>query len=256
MHGQFVWYDVMTTDTKAAEAFYCDVFGWSAKDSSVPGKPYTIFSAGPEMVGGLMAPDATAAAMGVRPCWTGYVGVADVDAAVAGVLSAGGAIYRPAEDIPGVGRFAVVADPHGAVFIVFTPLGERDGPPVAQYTPGHVAWHELMAGDLDSAFAFYASQFGWTKGEAIDMGPMGIYQLFSTSKGGPAYGGMMTKPPHVPRPFWLFYVSVAAIDPVVARVTACGGQVINPPMQVPGGGWIAQCLDPQGAMFAMVGPAR
>ena len=36
-------------------------------------------------------------------------------------------------------------------------------------------------------------------------------------------------------------------------MTAGGGTVLNGPMAVPGGGWIIQALDPQGAMFALVG---
>ena len=74
--------------------------------------------------------------------------------------------------------------------------------------------------------------------------------------GGPAIGGMMTRPPEVPKPCWLYYVNVEAIDAAAARVKAASGQVVSGPMEVPGGSWIVQCLDPQGAMFAMVAPKR
>ena len=121
-------------------------------------------------------------------------------------------------------------------------------------TPGHVGWHELQAGDLDSAFAFYAGLFGWTKSEAIDMGDMGLYQTFAT--GGAAVGGMMKKMPEVPTPFWLYYFNVEAIDAAAARVSQGGGKLLMAPREVPGGSWIVQCLDPQGAMFAMVAPRR
>ncbi len=83
------------------------------------------------------------------------------------------------------------------------------------------------------------------------MGPMGTYQLFAA--GGEAIGGMMTKPAQIPSPAWLFYFIVPEIDAAAARATDRGGQVLNGPMQVPGGGWIVQCTDPQGAMFALVG---
>ena len=53
-HGMFVWYDVMTTDTKPAQSFYHDVIGWNAADSGMPDRSYTIFSMGPTMIGGLM----------------------------------------------------------------------------------------------------------------------------------------------------------------------------------------------------------
>ena len=114
---------------------------------------------------------------GAPPCWTGYVGVDDVDRTASRVVDAGGSIDHGPETIPGVGRFAVVADPQGARFVLFAWLEERDPPPPPA-PRGHVQWHELYAGDRESAFAFYASLFGWTKVDAISIGPMGIYQTF------------------------------------------------------------------------------
>jgi uncharacterized protein len=250
----FVWYDVMTTDTKSAEAFYKKVIGWTAQDSGMTDRSYTILSVGPTMVGGLMPIPEEARAMGARPAWLGYIGVGDVDAFAVKIRAAGGAIRRPPEDIPGVGRFAVVADPQGAAFMLFRGTSEQMPAPPAPGTPGRVGWHELHAGDGSSAFAFYSDVFGWTKTEAMDMGPMGVYQMFAT--GGDTAGGIMTKAPEVPAPFWLYYFNVDAIDAAKSRATDNGGQIVNGPMEVPGGSWIVQCLDPQGAMFAMVAPTR
>lgn len=250
-HGQFVWYDVMTSDSKAAESFYRHVLGWDAKDSGMPGAAYTLFSAGSDMVAGLMPISAELSAHGARPCWTGYIGVDDVDASAARVTAAGGSVHRAPADISGVGRFAVVADPHGARFILFHGMSEPASPP-APNTPGHVGWHELYAGERESAFAFYSGLFGWTKADAVDMGPMGIYQIFATA--GAPVGGMMTKPPNVPVPSWLYYFNVDDIEAAAGRARKGAGRILNGPMQVPGGSYIVQCSDPQGAMFAMVGP--
>jgi uncharacterized protein len=252
--NQFVWYDAMTSDMQAAESFYTKVIGWAAKDAGMPDRGYTILSIGDAMVGGLMPITPQAAAMGAKPCWTGYVGVSDVDAYAQRVKAEGGAVHRPPEDIPGVGRFAVVADPQGAVFILFKGNGQSDQTPAAPGTPGTIGWHELYANDGASAFAFYAKLFGWTKTEAMDMGAMGMYQMFAT--GGPAVGGIMTKPPEVPMPCWLYYFNVDAIDAAMARVTKQGGKVLMGPHEVPGGSWVLQCHDPQGAMFALVAPKR
>jgi uncharacterized protein len=252
--SKFVWYDVMTSDTQAAESFYQKVIGWDAKDAGMPDHPYTLFSVGPTMVGGLMPIPEEARAMGARPGWMGYIGVADVDAMAARVQAAGGVLHRPPEDIPGVGRFAVVADPHGAAFILFKGASAQEPVPAAPGTPGHIGWHELHAGDGESAFAFYSSLFGWTKAEAIDMGPMGTYQTFAS--GGDAVGGMMTKMPELPVAMWLYYINVDAIDAAMERVTQNGGQVLMGPHQVPTGQWILQCLDPQGAMFALLAARR
>jgi predicted enzyme related to lactoylglutathione lyase len=249
----FVWYDLMTTDPAAAEAFYRAVVGWNAKIWGETGA-YTLVGPGDAMVAGIMAlPDAVLAAGGM-PGWLGYVAVADVDAATAELAQAGGAVHKPPTDIPEVGRFSVVADPQGAVFQLFTPLAGDNPPVVAPGTPGHIGWHELYAVDWAAVFDFYADRFGWTKADAIDMGPMGTYQLFAA--GGVPIGGMMNKPEMIPRPFWGFYFNVPEIDAAAARVAENGGMVLMGPQEVPGGAWIVQCVDPQGAVFALTAPTR
>ncbi len=211
-----------------------------------------MFRAGETNAAGLMTLPKEACDAGARPGWIGYVGVDDMDKALAHLARAGGMVHRPATDIPGIGRFAVVADPQGAVFSLFQPT--PPGAPAAPQpnTPGAIGWHELMAADGDKAFAFYAELFGWTRDEAIDMGPMGRYQLFAVD--GKAIGGMMTKPAEVPMPFWGYYFQVDGIGPALERLKAGGAHVANGPMEVPGGSWVLQAIDPQGAMFALVGP--
>ena len=249
-HGEFVWYDAMTSDTEAAKAFYRGAIGWDAKDAGMPDHPYILLSAGTTIAAGLMPIPEQARAMDVRPCWMGYIGVDDVDDHAARVTAAGGTIHKQPEDIPGVGRFAVAADPHGAGFLLFKATGTEARPPVAPGLQGHAGWHELHAGDLETAFAFYAGLFGWTKARSIDMGAMGIYRIFAA--GGAPCGGMMTRMAETPAPFWLYYFNVDSAGAAMARVKHGGGQIVNGPMQVPGGNWIAQCLDPRGAMFEMV----
>lgn len=246
----FVWYELMTSDAQAATTFYTQVVGWTAADAGMPGMDYTLLSVGETQICGLMALTDDMCAAGARLGWVGYVGVADVDAQAERIVKAGGAIHMPPTDIPGVGRFAAVADPQGASFCLFKGSPDEPPPQPAPGTPGTMGWHELQAGSLDSAWSFYSTQFDWAKGEAIDMGPIGTYQLFTA--GAHPIGGMMTKLPEVQQPFWLYYVNVEAIDAAVARVTAGGGQIINGPMQVPGGSWIINAIDPQGAMFALV----
>jgi predicted enzyme related to lactoylglutathione lyase len=249
----FVWYELMTTDIEAAEAFYSAVVGWSGKDFGQSGIRYTVMNAGEKGVAGLMTLPAEVCEAGGRPGWVGYIGVDDVDAATKRVKQAGGTVHRAPADIPNVGRFSVVADPQGAVFMLIKPMG-ADNSPVPGGTLGHVGWRELYASDWAKAFDFYAGQFGWTKAEAIELGPMGTYQLFAA--GGEPIGGMMNKPAQIPAPVWMFYFNVAAADAAAALVTQHGGQVLMGPHQVPGGSWILQCIDPQGAMFALVAASR
>ena len=253
--GKFIWYDVMTTDVPAAKAFYTKVVGWEASDSDTAGQDYVHFAANGVPMGGLMELQADAKARGVPPCWNGYIGVSDVDDCVTRIKAAGGSVLREAQDIPGVGRFAVVADPGGAAFIVMRGFSEQPMPEIPPTAPGHVGWRELQAHDLQKAFDFYATVFGWTKSDAMDMGPMVVYQMFKTG-GEWAVGGMMTRMPDIQWPYWLYYFNVDAIDAAVTRITENGGRIVHGPSEVPGPMFIVQALDPQGALFALVAPKR
>ncbi|MBX3569756.1 MAG: VOC family protein [Rhizobiaceae bacterium] len=258
----FFWYELMTTDVAAAASFYGDVVGWTG-EAFGGDMAYTVLSASGHGVAGAMRLPPELAGAGVPPCWTGYVYAPDTDLAVASLEQAGGSVRRPPWDIPGVGRLAVVADPQGAVFMLMTPLGE-DRPPMPMTTPGHAGWHELYANDWKGAFDFYSGQFGWRKADSFDMGEMGTYQLFSVTGepgagepvAGQPVGGMMDRPPGVPVPCWLFYFNVEAIDAAAQRVTAGGGKILMGPMEVPGGSWVLQAVDPQGAVFALVSVLR
>lgn len=251
--AKFVWYELMTTDLDAASAFYGSVVGWTSERWSGEHVQYIMAKAGDRPVAGLMTIPQEAEAAGLRPAWVGYIYADDVDAATERVAKAGGRVHRTPTDIPDIGRFSVLADPQGAMFMLFTPEGTA-APTLPPMTPGDIGWRELYASDWTAAFDFYSSQFGWTKVDEMDMGgELGTYLLFATG-GSDAVGGMMTKPAEVPHPAWLYYFNVAGIDAAVERVKANDGQVLNGPMEVPGGAFIVQCRDPQGAMFALVGP--
>lgn len=252
----FVWYELLTSDPAAALDFYRHVVGWNAEDAGVAGMEYQLLMVGTTSIGGVMRLPEEARTGGAQPGWIGYVGVGvgDVDAHAQQIVAAGGRLLHEPQDIPSIGRFAFVTDPQGAPFVVFSGQSDLPQPAAEPGTPGHVGWHELHAGDQASAFAFYSRQFGWSADEAMDMGPMGVYQLFAA--GGAPIGGMMTKSSQTPAPAWLYYFNVDDIDAASARVTGKGGQIVNGPMEVPGGSWIVNAIDPQGAMFALVGPRR
>jgi predicted enzyme related to lactoylglutathione lyase len=248
--GRFVWYELMTSDVEAAKAFYSEVVGWGTRDALMPGMAYTLFTAGKASVSGLLDLSEGAKKMGARPSWIGYVGVNDVDAAVERIKDLGGCVHVPPDEIPNVSRFSVVADPQMATLAVFKWLNPGRERPAGLSALGRVGWHELHAGDWEKAWAFYSALFGWQKALA-DTGAMGTYQLFSV--GGETIGGMFTKTPIVPVPFWLYYFNIGDIDTAAKRVKAGGGRILNGPLQVPGGSWVVQCTDPQGAIFALVG---
>jgi predicted enzyme related to lactoylglutathione lyase len=250
----FVWYELMTTDPKSAANFYSDIVGWNAAPFGGDGGiPYTVLSAGQRGVGGIMDMPEGYKKGGGHPAWVGYVRTPDVDATAASLKKAGGKVHRGPEDIPDVGRFAVVSDPQGAMFQLLQPSGP-DQPPVPAGTLGHIGWHELYTSDWKKAVDFYSSQFGWKKTREFDMGEMGIHALVAMDSDDA--GGMMNKPQQIPNPVWQFYFNVEHIDTAAKRVTDGGGKVLMGPMEVPNGQWVAQCQDPQGAHFALVAPVR
>jgi predicted enzyme related to lactoylglutathione lyase len=254
MPGKFFWYDLMTTDLKAAGKFYSNVLGWGTQDSGIEGAEYSLFTVNSRGVAGLMPIPEDARKSDVRPCWMGYISVDDVDQAAVKLEQQGGKVHRPPTTIPDVIRFCVVSDPQGAGFLIARPIVKNPQPDLPVGTPGTVGWRELYAADWKSALAFYEKMFGWIKAEAIDMGEMGTYQLFAT--GDSPVGGMVNKPARMPVPHWGYYFNVAGLDAAAARVTAGGGSIMNGPQQVPGGQWIVQCRDPQNAVFALVALQR
>jgi hypothetical protein len=249
----FIWYDLMTPDLAAATKFYGDVVGWKIADSGMPGMSYSILSVGAVMVGGLM--QRTPEMGDALPGWMGHIFVPDVDDYAKRVTKAGGHLHREPEDVPGVGRFAVVSDPHGASFILFKPNSVETPAKLAPDTPGTIGWRDLRAGNGKEAWNFYSKLFGWKKSEAIPMDGGEIYQMFTTGDDEMA-GGMMTKMPDTPGPMWLYFFNVDAIDAAAARVKKADGKVVMEPMEVPGGQWIIEATDPDGNRFGLVAPKR
>jgi uncharacterized protein len=240
-HGDFIWYELMTTDADAAGDFYGKVVGWTSTNAGQPGMDYRFFSSSDgsdtkDGVGGYMAITPEVAEGGARPAWVGYIGVDDVDASVASITGAGGSILMPATDLDGVGRMAMVADPQGAPFYVMKGASDETSYSFAATEPksGHCAWNELATSDPEAAKAFYGAQFGWSKDGELDMGPM--------------------KMPEMPVSMWSFYFRVPDIDAAAETVTANGGTILVEPMEIPGGEFSLNVMDPQGAAFGLVGP--
>ena len=249
--GRFCWYELATTDTEAAKRFYTEVIGWGTKVFEGEFGRYDMWTVGDKQVGGLMELPKEARAKGAPPYWLGYIHSTDVDGDVRKTSELGGRTLVPPTDIPTVGRFAVVADPQGATIAFFAPSEE---PPPESAKPtgegaGEFCWHELATSDPDKAFKFYKLLFGWKQIEAMDMGPAGVYQI--CGRGEEKYGGIYRKPADMKAPpNWLYYTQVPDVTKAAEKVKKLGGKVLNGPMEVPGG-VIVQCLDPQGAVFAL-----
>lgn len=256
--GNPCWYELTSGDSPAAATFYGTVLGWETQDAGMPGYSYLLAKSDGDMVAGMANAEGNQ-----PPHWLIYFAVDDCDAAVKAILAAGGKDFVGPEDIPGTGRFAIVGDPQGARFGVLQPdMGNMTPEQIAkaeagegnafdQKKAGHGNWTELMSSDPEAGFAFYSGLFGWQKSQAVDMGEMGTYQLFSHH--GADIGGVMGLGP-APMSYWLPYFGANGVEAAIDRITAAGGTVIHGPQEVPGGAFIAIAKDPQGAHFAVVGP--
>ncbi len=247
--GDFVWYELLAIDQARAKSFYTAVLGWTTEDwqSDPAADPYTMWMNRGTPLGGIMALPEGAKAAGAPSHWLAYVSTPDTNATLGKATGTGAKALMGPMDVPTVGRIAVLADPQGAVIAIYTPANERPAPP-DEPPIGTVSWHELATDDWQKAWTFYSGLFGWKKGEAYDMGPIGTYQLFG--KGGPPLGAVYNRPPEVPVSNWLLYFLVADLDATLDKVRANGGQVLYGPLDVPGGK-VATCMDPQGAAFAL-----
>jgi predicted enzyme related to lactoylglutathione lyase len=248
--GRFVWQELMTEHPDTAAVFYSKLLGWHAQASSADAG-YTEFHAGTRAVAGLLKTPDAAKSAGAKPRWTPYITVEDVDAAAIEITKQGGKVVHPATDIPTVGRFAVVADPQGAVFAAFKPQGPAvAGADGAAPKPGEFSWMELATNDLEAAFSFYAKLFGWQALHRHDMGPAGVYLIFGAD--GIQRGGIFKLgPERGSSPHWLPYAAVADADASAREIPGFGGHVVSGPMDVPDGGRIVHLTDPDGALFAL-----
>lgn len=256
--GSFIWYELMTIDPDAAAQFYEPVTGWSISGQAAPeasGIDYRhITRADGGGNGGVLRLSEDMVRHGARPCWMGYLYVADVDAEAAEIVEEGGQVLMPAMDLP-VGRIAMVTDPQGIPIYIMTPvpppgMEDVESDVYDRRAVGHVSWNELYTPDLEGAKAFYAKHFAFEFNSSMPMGDMGDY-CFIDHKG-EGIGAVMQTPPHVPMPGWNYYIRVADINEAAAMVKTKGGHVLNGPMEVPGGDWIINGMDPQGAAFSLV----
>ena len=246
--GRPVWYELMTTDTAAAETFYKKVTGWTPAPFDASPTPYTTFKrSGDVQVAGLMKrPDG----MNMPPFWAMYVAVPKLEEAVAHIKRLNGSELSPVIEVPTVGRLQMMKDPQGAAFYIIEPSSDEERPEKAPEV-GDASWHELLTTDATAAMKFYNEVFGWHPSEVLDMGAMGKYQMFNRPHG--MIGGMMNKPPEMAQvpPHWLIYFRVPDINAAGERIKANGGKILNGPMEVPGGDWVLNAMDPQGAAFGL-----
>lgn len=257
-HGDFIWYELLTTDSAKAREFYSKVLGWTYTDSGMKDFTYWLAAARDaetdekHEIAGVMEIAPEMLKDGAQPAWMGYIGVDNTDAMVAAITADGGGVHVPATDIPGVGRFALLHDPQGVIFYIMQDSSGRPSLAFAADKPrlGHCAWNELYTTDQAAAWEFYSKHFGWSKDHEMDMGPMGTYDFI---RHGGLIGAMMRKPEEQPVACWQFYFRVPTIQSAAVTIVENGGTILMGPQEVPGGDFIIVGMDPTGAVFAVVG---
>ena len=245
---RFIWHDLMTTARDRVLPFYRELLGWSYQPVVMGADlgTYLIVHAGDRQIGGIVALDPDA---GVRSHWLGYVSVDDVDAAAAAADAAGGALRMDATDIPSVGRFAVVADPDGALVCPFRADDGRatDAPPPAD---GRICWNGLLTRDPDRAAEFYAAVFGWVP-RLENAGAVARPGVFLAD--GLAIAGIMPlRDDAAPRSVWLPFVACSDLGGHVADASRLGGSVWQLPTDIPARGRVAIITDPCGALIGLL----
>lgn len=248
-HGDFIWYELLTSDAAAAKAFYDPVVGWDIEAVANNPMNYRMIRTGGGHAGGVMELSDKMRDWGAKPTWLGYVGVDDVDATLAKAESLGATIKMPAFDVPGVGRLAMIADAQGIPIYVMRGASAEASTAFSPDESGRAAWNELSTTDLEAAKQFYPELFGWTLGEVMPMGEMGDYQFIE--HGGRMIGAMM-KAQSKDHPSWNFAFRTASVDRGLEAIEAGGGTVTFGPSEVPGGDRVVQAFDPEGAAFMIV----
>jgi predicted enzyme related to lactoylglutathione lyase len=263
VQGKWIWYELMTPEAPGAKAFYEAVVGWSIELDAVPtGNPEMSYAlignADGGKTGGVLTITKEMAEHGARPAWLGYIGVEDCAATLTQVEARGGKVWMPLTKLD-VGTIAMVSDPWGAPFYVMTPTPPPGSGPSTAYSRdlvGRCGWNELYTKDQPEAEKFYTELFGWSLPGSMDMGDFGTYQFigYPEIEGDyAAMGAIMTCPPQAPFPHWNHYLRVESIAAAQAAIEAQGGKVVHGPMEVPGGDWVLSGIDPQGALFNLVG---
>jgi predicted enzyme related to lactoylglutathione lyase len=246
--GTFSWVDLSTSDPEAAKSFYEALFGWTHEDLPTGNGTYTMFRLNGKDVAAVSQQQPDEANQGIPPHWNNYVTVEDVDQSAGKVSGLGGTVLVEPFDVLDAGRMAVVADPTGAVFMLWQAKNNIGAGIVNE--PGALSWNEESTKDIGKAKDFYSSLFGWSYEDFAD-GAYSVIHLGDRSNGGirPQSEQEAAIPPN-----WLPYFAVGNCDEGAAKASELGGTVMMPPMDVlveGTEGRIAILTDPQGAAFAL-----
>ena len=241
------WFSLMTKDVAAANAFYQQLFQYSIEQFDMPGVgPADMYSAHGLTFANPVPLDENFEA---PSHWIAYLAVADVDAAAKAVTSLGGQVCHPPFDMPGIGRSAVVSDPSGAVFHLFTPAQAHEKISVIGTEPGQISWLELIVKDTNTVLPFYSELLQWSAKPADIEG----MNYFLCSAGESEMAGIMEQLPDMPDapPSWVPYFNVENIESSGKKALELGATSIMGPQAIPNVGHFHLIQDPTGALLTL-----
>jgi predicted enzyme related to lactoylglutathione lyase len=243
--GAPCWIDLYSSNTAKAEAFYGELFGWTAESAGEEYGGYINFSKDGVLVAGCMKNDGS----GAPDFWTTYLAVQDAGATADAAAAHGGQVFLAPVDVMDLGTMAVLADAGGATIGLWRP-GTHKGFGVLGEV-GTPNWFELHTRDYEASVKFYETVFGWDTHVASD-DPTFRYTTLGEGEG--ALAGIMDATAFLPEGVpasWNIYFGVEDTDAALAKVVELGGAVVLPAEDTPFGR-LAAASDPTGVVFKLV----
>jgi predicted enzyme related to lactoylglutathione lyase len=239
MGNPTVFFEIAGPDQKGLIDFYTQLFGWKTTD--IPGDmPYSIVTPGEGGATGGIGPTPDGSPGHV----TFYVGVDDVDEALAKAESSGGTKVMGPMDVPG-GKIGLFTDPEGHVVGLWS--GDMQGNGESAGTP--VIWFEVIGKDGGALRSFYGDLFGWKTEEMEGMD----YGVVSADANGGGIGGGIGSGQEDAN-YQTVYAGVDDVQGTLDKAESLGAKTLVPPMDIPNGPTIALFVDPQGHTFGLVKP--
>ncbi|GAB3285208.1 VOC family protein [Parahaliea aestuarii] len=251
--GKVVWHDLLSDTPARTEAFYSGLFGWEFEALPLESANYTLIRHQGRLIGGMVDQNELPIREDVSQ-WVVVISVADLEAAVNALDSAGGKVLTPPTSLGERGDLAVVTDPEGAAFAL---LETRHGDPADggdRPASGDFLWDELWAGEPEAAGNFYRKALGYGLEQrelGSDQQPLS-YTVFNSA--GQPRAGLRGLPVEGLKPTWVSYVRVAdaaELESILSRVEGLGGRILVPATDRPAGGRVALIAGPSGAGIAL-----
>ena len=250
--GRPVWYELMTTDMAAAETFYRKVVGWTS--APFERRAESLRDLQPQRSGPCGGRDEEARRHEHAAVLGDVCGRAEARGGRGSHQAARRSELSPVIEVPTVGRLQMMKDPHGAAFYIIQPASTEEKPEKAPEI-GEASWHELMTTDAPAAMKFYSEIFGWRPSETMDMGAMGKPHVQPASRNDRRHDEQAARDG----------ACAVTLEDLFPRARHQRGrrahqgerrQVLNGPMEVPGGDWIVNARIRRAPRFHCTQKAR